>query len=1378
MALNVGELYASFGINSKGLEKDISSIEKKCSQIGKSLAIGGAAMTATVTNAFVKVAKSVFTSGTNFEAQMSKVESISGASGKSLDALTQKALEMGSTTQFTATEAGEALEYMAMAGWKDESMLAGLEPIMNLAAASGENLGTTSDIVTDAMTAMGYTLESVGGDTEAFNGQVTHFADVLAAAATSANTNVGLMGESFKYVAPLAGSLGYSIDDVAIALGTMANAGIKGGQAGTTLRQILQNLIKPTKEQSKAMERLGLDYMDANGNIKPLSELMGDMRNVAKESGVDIGELQKAVGDLDAQLESGEITEKEYNKAVQELTKGNAQFLADVTELAGARGLSGMLAIMNASDEEFEALTQSILHCDGATAKMAATMLDNAKGDVTIFKSALEGLSITLWTQVAPAFREIVQTATEYVDKFRTMDKGTQMAIIKMAGLAAAAGPVMTAMGGIVAFAGKLVPLLAGMVSPLGIVAAGLALFAVAAVDTNMKVSKTFRKMTKGAAKSLKAMNANLGKNMTAISKRMGTIAKYVRAGLADLVPAAVETIATVVTGLANAIGANASDILSIGTTIIEGVFEGLAGAAPGLISSLGNLFAGLATALTGAIPGLLGAAGDLGLKIVEGILTTDWLGLAGQVVDKISEAFGKSHDKAVEIGQKIIGLINENLTPENMTAMLTNATAFAGKLFGAITDAFSSTGEGGVNLVDGLVGAINGVLDTVTGDEFASNLGKLATAIINGVVNSLAALGTAGGDILTKIIDGITGILGNITGDSFGSIDTVATAIMTAIGNGLDTIGTAGSAIVKNVGGAIGRLLNRVTDKDFIGGAAKFAKKLIESLGTAIGKAYSSAGKIIDAIGTLLSKALSPENISGIMENLGSLGVTLISAIAGAIHNAAGGGATLLTAISNILTTALEGVNNLNIADTLTGLGESLMGAIASALENIKGDTTQLAGILGAIFGKAIRGAFELLQTIGGGVNDAIINLFTSSSFLSSLHTIAGVLVETLWSFVKEAITNIFDLNEIMNFIENQRSVPIETNITPEFNIDNANIDNAMRVFWGEITQMIASGATIDEVQARIEEWSVGSVGKVVFDKDQNFVDSLNALIQEQFGDGEPVEVDLPEVTFNADQLSEQLREQLGVSEGADGESVDLPVVGNLQVTEVTTGGDNGLQEAADAYLAQQIVNVNITAKASVNVEVADSNAATVAGAIGEDISESVLSSLYSSISGAVKAGGNFGQGFINGMDRKLAGIKAKALELARAAVESLKTGIAEGSPSKITMQSGIYFGEGFERGIASKIRDVSLQSGRMAASAVDALTVRAGSPKYEVDGGSTMRSGFGQMLGAMQQILTAMPNGQMQIVLDTGALVGATAPQYNQRLGDISRWRGGNHA
>ncbi len=227
MALKVGELFASFDLDASGMTGTIRTIETQLEGIGADMIRAGSTLSSMVTDPLKGIGKSILSAGMDFTSQMSRVEAISGASAAEMEKLNAEALKMGSTTQFTATEAGQALEYMAMAGWKTSAMINGLEPIMNLAAASGENLADVSDIVTDAMTAFGL---------EAKKENIARFSDVLAQAASNSNTNVGLMGETFKYVAPVAGALGYNIEDAAIAIGLMANAGIKGSQSGTALR--------------------------------------------------------------------------------------------------------------------------------------------------------------------------------------------------------------------------------------------------------------------------------------------------------------------------------------------------------------------------------------------------------------------------------------------------------------------------------------------------------------------------------------------------------------------------------------------------------------------------------------------------------------------------------------------------------------------------------------------------------------------------------------------------------------------------------------------------------------------------------------------------------------------------------------------------------------------------------------------------------------------------------------------------------------------------------------------------------------------------------------------------------------------------------------
>lgn len=313
-----------------------------------------------ITNELLEFGKYALEAGMNFESQMSKVQAISGASTGELEALTGKAKEMGKKTVFSATESAQALEYMAMAGWKTDDMLGGLEGIMNLAAASGEELAGVSDIVTDALTAFGLSAKESG-----------RFADVLAAASSNSNTNVGLMGQTFQYAAPVAGALGYSIEDTAVAIGLMANAGIKGDKAGTALRSTLTRLSAPPKECATAMDKLGISLTETDGTMKPLSKVITELRGSFKGL--------------------SEIQQTQAAKAI-----------------AGKEAMTGLLAIVNASDSDFSKLTTAIQTSNGAAEGMAKTMTDNLKGSITLAGSAVEGMATTLYERFAPQMKEAV----------------------------------------------------------------------------------------------------------------------------------------------------------------------------------------------------------------------------------------------------------------------------------------------------------------------------------------------------------------------------------------------------------------------------------------------------------------------------------------------------------------------------------------------------------------------------------------------------------------------------------------------------------------------------------------------------------------------------------------------------------------------------------------------------------------------------------------------------------------------------------------------------------------------------------------------------------------------------------------------------------
>ena len=321
------------------------------------------------------LATEAFKAGANFESAMSNVAAISGASAEELDKLTAKAKEMGESTVFSASQSAEAFNYMAMAGWKTEDMLNGIEGIMNLAAASGEDLATTSDIVTDALTAMGYSAGDAG-----------RLADVMAAASSNANTNVAMMGATFQYAAPVVGALGLNMEDTAVAIGMMANAGIKGEKAGTALRSILTRLSTDAGASANQLgalgtltEELGVQFYNTDGTVRDLNDILVDSR--------------KAWAGLSAEQQTS------YAKTI-----------------AGQEAMAGWLAIMNGADADFNKLTKAVNESSGAAKKMSETMTDNVNGSITLLKSNIEGKMIKVFEKASDSIKKSVRSMGRSLD--------------------------------------------------------------------------------------------------------------------------------------------------------------------------------------------------------------------------------------------------------------------------------------------------------------------------------------------------------------------------------------------------------------------------------------------------------------------------------------------------------------------------------------------------------------------------------------------------------------------------------------------------------------------------------------------------------------------------------------------------------------------------------------------------------------------------------------------------------------------------------------------------------------------------------------------------------------------------------------------------
>lgn len=403
----------------------LDAAKEKLSSLGSKFALGGAALAgagAGILGALMFPVKA----GMEFEAIMSKVEAITGATGDEMKELVHEAKRLGATTIFSASEAGQAMTYLGMAGWDNEQIKTAMPYLLDLATATGD-LARTADIVSDDLTAFGMKAYEAG-----------RMADVMAAASMNANTNVDLMGYTFKYVGAVCGALGYTIEDAALATGLLANAGIKGEMAGTQLRAVLTRLVSPTKESGSAMDALGISVANADGSMKPLRQVLDELR-----------------------------------KSFAGLTKEQQAQFAEM--MAGKEAMPGLLSIVNATAEDFDKLAKAIDNSTGASKRFADVSKNNLKGRLKDLEAKMEALSITLYKKLAPVFSAIVERLSEFVDKINKFTKENPRLIAGIMAIAGAIGALFVALGSAGIFIGglmnvgaMLLPVLAPILTALG----------------------------------------------------------------------------------------------------------------------------------------------------------------------------------------------------------------------------------------------------------------------------------------------------------------------------------------------------------------------------------------------------------------------------------------------------------------------------------------------------------------------------------------------------------------------------------------------------------------------------------------------------------------------------------------------------------------------------------------------------------------------------------------------------------------------------------------------------------------------------------------------------------------------------------------------
>ena len=655
----------------------------------------------------------------DFESSMSKVAAVSGATGSDLEALSKKAREMGSKTKFSASEAAEAMNYMAMAGWKTEDMLSGIEGVMNLAAASGEDLATTSDIVTDALTAFGLSAQDSG-----------HFADVLAAASSNANTNVSMMGETFKYAAPIAGALGFSVEDTAEAIGLMANAGIKGSQAGTSLRTIMTNLSGDVKICGQNIGEVTIATTNADGSMRDLSDILADCR-----------------------VAFSGLSESEQAAAAEALVGKNA--------------MSGFLALMNASEGDISKLSGAIDNCNGAAQNMADIMNDNLEGQLTILKSQLQELAISFGEILLPAVKKIVGWIQGFINVLNSLPDGVKETIVTIALIAAALGPVLIIVGKVISAIGTImtiIPKLAGVINAAkGVIAAFNAVCAanpyvliiaaivalVAAFIYLWNNCEEFRQfwidLWEGIKEIAIAVWEALKEFFKAAWEFIKTTAETVWNAIAGFFTGLWEGIKNTFTTVVNAISTFLTTMWNTIKTVAETVWNAIST----FFTTIWNAIKTTVTTVVTAISTFLTTAWNTikttittVLTAIQTVFTTIWNAIKSAIITVVNG-----------IASTISSVWN------NIKNTVTNVV---NALKSAVSNAFSSMWNGIKTTISGIYNTIKGGFDNAV--NFIKNLASSAFSwgadIINGIVNGIKSCIGKVKDAVCSVADTIKSFL------------------------------------------------------------------------------------------------------------------------------------------------------------------------------------------------------------------------------------------------------------------------------------------------------------------------------------------------------------------------------------------------------------------------------------------------------------------------------------------------------------------------------------------------------------------------------------------------------------------------------------------
>lgn len=708
MSINVGQAIGYLDLDTSGFQRGFRSALQdlrafndnsatattKLGALGSAFQSVGSSMTKNLTVPIAGAGVAVAGVAAKFESAMSEVAAISGASGDEFQALTDKAQEMGATTKFSASESAAALKYMAMAGWDTEAMLNGINGVMQLAAASGEDLASTSDIVTDAMTAFGLSAD-----------QSTRFADVLAQTANRSNTSVALMGETFKYVAPVAGALGYSIEDTSVAIGLMANSGIKGSQAGTSLKNVLTNLAKPTDQVQSYMDKLNISLTDSAGNVKPLNQLLNEMRDGFNG-----------------------LTEAE-----------KAEYAAGI---AGKEGMSGLLAIVNSSQTDFDNLTEAINNSSGAAQNVADVMMDNLGGQLTILKSTLEGIAISFGNALLPAVKKVVESLQDFLTWLNGLTDGQKQLVVTIATVVAAIGPVLLILGklitsvtNIIKVVNLLKPAFAALnaimaANPVGIIIVAIAGL-VAALVTLYNKNETFRNFVNTAWAQIKEV-------ISGVVNALVTFFTVTIPGAIDAVVAWFQTLA--------------DNVSNFFTVVIPEKINELVQWFTGLPERIGYAIGFAIGTLANWVVSLAEKAAEVGPQVIDAIVNF-FSQLPGKIWDFLVQTATNFANWVVQAKETAL-----TVGPQIVDTVVNFFLQLPGRIWNALLNAIAKIKQWGSDIISWARTAIPNVISTIISffEELPGKMLEIGKNLLTGLADGISSA-------VGAVVDKVKSVAGSI---------------------------------------------------------------------------------------------------------------------------------------------------------------------------------------------------------------------------------------------------------------------------------------------------------------------------------------------------------------------------------------------------------------------------------------------------------------------------------------------------------------------------------------------------------------------------------------------------------------------------------------